>query len=111
MTFAEDQDGVGEVGSDGQDEAFGEAVRSRTSRWDLHGILQPRPMRWLAAGVVATSEADPARLAVPTSITADDIRWLARMHQPARVRSPYAMTTAGPEFASDSFAAVCRRPV
>jgi hypothetical protein len=38
MTFAEDQDAVGELGTDGQDEAFGEAVRSRTSRWDLHGI-------------------------------------------------------------------------
>src|SRR4051794_34306649 len=38
MTFAEDQDAVGELGSDGQDEAFGDAVRSRTSRWDLHGI-------------------------------------------------------------------------
>ena len=38
MSFAEDQDAVGEFGSGGQDEAFGEAVRSRTSRWDLHGV-------------------------------------------------------------------------
>jgi hypothetical protein len=37
MPFAEDQDAVGEFGSGGQDEAFGEAVRSRASRWDLHG--------------------------------------------------------------------------
>ena len=38
VVFAEDEDAVGEFASDGQDEAFGEAVRSRTSRWDLHGI-------------------------------------------------------------------------
>jgi hypothetical protein len=38
VPLSEDQDAVGELGSDGQDEAFGEAVRSRTSRWDLHGI-------------------------------------------------------------------------
>ena len=38
MSFAEDQDAVGELGSGGEDEAFGEAVCSRTSRWDLHGI-------------------------------------------------------------------------
>ena len=38
VPFAEDQDAVGEFGSGGQDEAFGEAVRSRTSRWDLHGV-------------------------------------------------------------------------
>jgi hypothetical protein len=30
MSFAEDQDAVGELGSGGEDEAFGEAVRSRT---------------------------------------------------------------------------------
>ncbi len=34
----EDQDAVGEFGSGGQDESFGEAVRSRTPRWDLHGV-------------------------------------------------------------------------
>jgi hypothetical protein len=38
VTFAEDQDAVGEFGSGGADEAFGDAVRSRTSRWDLHGV-------------------------------------------------------------------------
>jgi hypothetical protein len=37
MPFAEDQDAVGQFGSDGQHEAFGEAVRPRTSRRDLHG--------------------------------------------------------------------------
>ena len=31
MPFAEDQDAVGEFGSGGPDEAFGEAVRSRAS--------------------------------------------------------------------------------
>ena len=36
MPLAEDQDAVGEFGSGGADESFGEAVRSRTSRWDLH---------------------------------------------------------------------------
>ena len=38
VAFAEDQDAVSELGSNGQDEAFGEAVRSRTARRDLHGI-------------------------------------------------------------------------
>jgi hypothetical protein len=38
VAFAEDEDAVGEFGSGGQDEAFGEAVRSRASRWDLHGV-------------------------------------------------------------------------
>src|SRR4029453_7289954 len=38
VAFAEDQDAVSELGSNGQDEAFGEAVRSRTARWDLHGV-------------------------------------------------------------------------
>jgi hypothetical protein len=38
MSFTEDQDAVGELGSGGEDEAFGEAVRPRTSRWDSHGI-------------------------------------------------------------------------
>jgi hypothetical protein len=31
VPFAEDQDAVGELGSGGQDEAFGEAVRPRLS--------------------------------------------------------------------------------
>src|SRR5512133_546238 len=35
VPFAEDQDAVGEFGSGGQDEAFGEAVRSRASGRDL----------------------------------------------------------------------------
>ena len=38
VPFANDQDAVGEFGSDGQDEAFGEAVRSRASGWDLDGV-------------------------------------------------------------------------
>jgi hypothetical protein len=38
MVFAEDQDAVGEFSSGGADEAFGVAVRSRASRWDLHGL-------------------------------------------------------------------------
>ena len=38
MAFAEDQDAVGELRPGGANEAFGEAVRSRTSRWDLHGV-------------------------------------------------------------------------
>jgi hypothetical protein len=37
VSFAEDQGAAGEFRSGGQDEAFGEAVRSRTARWDLHG--------------------------------------------------------------------------
>jgi hypothetical protein len=35
MPVAEDQHAVGELGADGQHEAFGVAVRSRTSRRDL----------------------------------------------------------------------------
>jgi hypothetical protein len=31
MAFTEDQDAVGEFGPDGEDEAFGEAVRPRLS--------------------------------------------------------------------------------
>jgi hypothetical protein len=38
VPLAEDQDAVGEFGSGGQDEAFGEAVRPRTSRRDLHSV-------------------------------------------------------------------------
>jgi hypothetical protein len=38
VSFAEDQDAVGEFGSGGQDEAFGVAVRPGTSWWDLHGV-------------------------------------------------------------------------
>ena len=38
VSFAEDQDAVGEFGSGGEDEAFGEAVRSRAARWDLDGV-------------------------------------------------------------------------
>ena len=38
VPYAEDQDAVGEFGSGGQDEALGEAVRSRTSRRNLHDI-------------------------------------------------------------------------
>jgi hypothetical protein len=38
VSFAEDQNAVGEFGSGCADEPFGEAVRSRTSRWDLHGF-------------------------------------------------------------------------
>src|SRR4026209_408291 len=38
VPFTEDQDAVGEFGSGGQDEAFGEAVRPRASRRDLTGV-------------------------------------------------------------------------
>jgi hypothetical protein len=38
VPLAEYQDAVSELGSNGQDEAFGEAVRSRTSWRDLHGV-------------------------------------------------------------------------
>jgi hypothetical protein len=38
VPFAEDQDAVGEFGSGGADETFGEAVRSWTARWNLHGL-------------------------------------------------------------------------
>jgi hypothetical protein len=38
VPFADDQDAVGEFGSGGQYEAFGEAVCFRTARWDLHGV-------------------------------------------------------------------------
>jgi hypothetical protein len=35
VSLPEDQHPVGELGADGQHKAFGEAVRTRTSRWDL----------------------------------------------------------------------------
>jgi len=38
VSLAEDQHPVGELGCDGSDESFGEAVRPRTSRWDLHDV-------------------------------------------------------------------------
>ena len=38
VALAEDQDAVGEFGSGGADEAFGEAVLSRTARRDLHSV-------------------------------------------------------------------------
>src|SRR3979411_31795 len=38
VPLAEDQDAVGEFGSGREYESFGEAVRSRASRWDLHGV-------------------------------------------------------------------------
>jgi hypothetical protein len=38
VPFAEDQDAVGEFGSGGQDEAFGEAVRSRASGREPDGV-------------------------------------------------------------------------
>ena len=38
VPFAEDQDAVGEFCSGGQNESFGEAVRSRTSRWDHDAV-------------------------------------------------------------------------
>jgi hypothetical protein len=38
VPLTEDQDAVGEFGSGGQDEAFGEAVRSRASGRDLHRV-------------------------------------------------------------------------
>ena len=41
VSLAEDQHLVGDLRSDGQDEAFGEAVRPRTPRWDLDH-LDPR---------------------------------------------------------------------
>ena len=38
VPFTEDQDAVGEFGSGGQDESFGEAVLPRTSRRDLDDV-------------------------------------------------------------------------
>jgi hypothetical protein len=38
VPLAEDQDVVGEFGSDGQDESLCEAVHPRTAWWDLHSV-------------------------------------------------------------------------
>jgi hypothetical protein len=38
VPFTEDQDAVGELGSGGQYESFGETVRPRTARRDLHDV-------------------------------------------------------------------------
>ena len=35
VSFPEDQHPIGDFGADGQDEAFGEAVRLRAAGWDL----------------------------------------------------------------------------
>src|SRR5918994_561913 len=44
VPLAEDQNAVGEFGSDGQDEPFGEAVHTRTSRWNLDVSIPAPPM-------------------------------------------------------------------
>jgi hypothetical protein len=61
VSLPEDQDAVGELGSGGQHESFGEAVRPRTPRWNLHGV-DPRAgqggieRRGELAGAVADEE-------------------------------------------------------
>src|SRR3954451_14354369 len=62
--LAEDQHAVGDLGADGQHEAFGEAVRAWTPRWDLDRfdarVRQDRVEgRRELAGPVADEEAKP----------------------------------------------------
>jgi hypothetical protein len=51
VSLAEDQHRVSELGADGQDEAFGEAVRPRAAWWDLDHL---EPMVAAAATRVVT---------------------------------------------------------
>jgi len=67
VPFPEDQHAVGEFGADGQDEAFGEAVRSRAPRRDLDhfdtGIDQYRVERGRElSGSVADDEPEPGNV-------------------------------------------------
>ena len=55
VSLAEDQDAVGEFGSDGQHESFGEAVRSGTSGRDPHRVYPVStlaPAKMLSKAVV-----------------------------------------------------------
>ena len=66
VSFAEDQDAVGEFGSGGQHEAFGEAVRSRTSRRDFTASM-PAPAKTASNELVnwpARSSRSTSRLRV-----------------------------------------------
>jgi hypothetical protein len=59
VPFAEDQDAIGEFGSGGQDEAFGEAVRSRAARWNLDNVYAgARQDSVEGGGVLAGAVAD-----------------------------------------------------
>src|SRR3954453_16083618 len=53
VSLSEDQHAVGELGPYGQDEAFGEAVRPRTPRRDLHHLTTSMP----ASARTASNEA------------------------------------------------------
>jgi hypothetical protein len=64
VPLAEDQDAVGEFGSDGQDESFGKSLRSRTPRRDLHGFDASASQDGIdgggeLAGAVSNEEPDP----------------------------------------------------
>jgi hypothetical protein len=64
VALPEDQHSVGELGSGGQHEAFGEAVRPRAPRWDFDHldacILEHRvERRRELAGPIADEEPDP----------------------------------------------------
>ena len=65
MPLSEDQHPIGDLGADGQDEAFGEAVRPRASRGDLdhldarigqHRVEGSREL----SGPIADQEPEPA---------------------------------------------------
>jgi hypothetical protein len=61
VSLAKDQDAVGELGSGGQDESFGEAVRSQTSRWDLYVRIDDYSLlsRGEAVGVEQLNDLEP----------------------------------------------------
>jgi hypothetical protein len=52
VSFAEDQNGVGELGPGGEDEAFGEAVRARGQRGGMFAMSIPAPARTASNAVV-----------------------------------------------------------
>ena len=64
VPFSEDRHSVGDLGADGQDEAFGEAVRPRAPGWDLdhldtrighHRVEGSREL----SGPIADQESEP----------------------------------------------------
>ena len=61
VSFAEDQDAVGEFGSGGQDEAFGVAVRPGTSWWTVPDLVD-NPGRRLPLIAAEASRGDTPEL-------------------------------------------------
>ena len=88
VSLSEDQHAVGELGADGQHEAFGVAVRARTPRRDLdhldaripkHGVERARVL----PGPITDEESKPRYLFAEVR---DEVASLLRGPRPVRVR-------------------------